>query len=185
MHPLIPVGVLATVAVAIGVVITEQHRPVAVSGAGPVQVAGISYDPVGARVLSEAGDAVVIRALPANQRSATQDGRVLFGVFLTLENTGGSPQPMSRRYALVDADQHSFTPISLQPGSAYAYRAGELAGGQVVPAVNSAPAWNYAEQGYPLVFRVPSANARDGDLTLRVFDPTGAAPPADTIVQTA
>jgi hypothetical protein len=184
VHPLIPVTALATVAIGLGVGIAHQHAGAAVSGTGPVEAAGIAYDAQGARVLNEAGDAAVIRALPSDERRSAGD-RVLYGVFITLHNGGGASRPMSRRFALIDADLHSFTPIPLRGDSAFAYRARDLAGGQVAPPAGSAPAGDYAEQGYPLVFRIPRANARDGDLTLRVFDPTGATPPADTIVQTA
>jgi hypothetical protein len=133
-------------------------------------------------MLDENGDAPVIRALPQSERLATR-GEVLYGVFITLANNGPRTRPMSRRFALMDDDQHSFRQIPLRRDSPYAYRAGDLAAGRISPADGSAPAENLAEQGYPLVFRVPRGDASDGLLVLRVFDPTGATAPQDIIVQ--
>jgi hypothetical protein len=183
MHPLAPVTALAIVAIGLGAVIAHQQPITAVSGTGPVDVGGLQYAVGGARPLDEIGDAPVIRALPRSQPHASRQG-VLYGVFVTVDNRGPRAWPMARRFALIDADEHSFTPIPLRRDSAFAYRARSLPGWQLAPATGSAPADDYAEEGYPLVFRIPSANARDGLLTLRVFDPTGSAP-GDTVVQAA
>jgi hypothetical protein len=114
MHPLLPVGVAATVGVALTVALANPPSGVGARASGPLGVAGITYDPQSARPLDELGDAAVIRALPPSERRASR-GRVL----------------------------------------------------------------------YPLVFSIPRASARDGALTLRVFDPTGATPPAGILVQSA
>jgi hypothetical protein len=182
MHPLLPITGIATVVLAFGIVIGHAQSETAYSVARPTVVAGIQYDLQGARALDELGDAPVISALPPSQRRASP-GQALYGVFITLSNGGARPRPMSRHFSLVDEDDHAYGLIALRPDSPFAYRARDLAGGRVTPASDSAPAQDLADQGYPLVFRIPRSEARDGSLTLRVFDPTGATPPAEIAVQ--
>jgi hypothetical protein len=183
MHPRLPVAVLATVVgVSIGVAMAHQPSDAAISPTGAAAVAGLQYNVSGARPLDEIGDAPVIGALPPRQRHASSQ-TVVYGVFVNVDNNGARTRPMARRFALIDARRHGFTPIPLRQDSAFAYRATGLAAGQVAPTVGSAPAQDLAEQGYPLVFRVPRSAAGDGSLTLRVFDPTAATQPVDILVQ--
>jgi hypothetical protein len=184
MRPLLPVALVASVGIALAVALANPQPSVGARASGPLVVGAITYTAQSARPLDEFGDAAVIRALPASERRATR-GRVLYGVFVTLANDGTRTRPTSRRFALIGVDYHSFSPIPLRPDSAFAYRARDLAGGRVLPQPGSPPAQDYAEQGYPLVFSIPRASARDGALTLRVFDPTGATPPEGTVVQSA
>lgn len=182
MHPLLPIAGIVTAVVAFAAVIAHDYSDKPVSAARPIEVAGIQYNVQGARVLDLNGDEPVIRALPPSQRRAS--GRqVVYGVFITLTNSGARTRPMSRQFTLIDDNQHTFRPIPLRRDSPFAYRPGDLAGGRVSPASDSAPAQDFAEQGYPLVFRIPRRETREGLLLLRVFDPTAATPPADTIVQ--
>jgi hypothetical protein len=184
-HPLLAVLALVTVVgVSLGVAMAHQPSAAAISPTGAVAVAGLQYNVSGARPLDEIGDAPVIRALPPTQ-PRTSSRTVDYGVFITVDNNGARTQPMARRFALIDASQHSFAPIALRQDSAFAYRAAGLAAGQVAPPVASAPAQDMAEQGYPLVFRIPLTAATDGSLTLRVFGPTAATPPVDILVQAA
>jgi hypothetical protein len=183
MHLVLPVTVLAiVVGVALGVALAHQPSDAAVSPNGAVAVAGLQYSVSGARPLDEVGDAPVIRALPPSQRRAST-ASVDYGVFIIVANNGARTRPMARRFALIDASEHSFTPIPLRPDSAFAYRPTGLAAGRLAPPTASAPAQDLAEQGYPLVFRIPRTAAGDGSLTLRVFDPTAATPPVDILVQ--
>lgn len=183
MHPLLPITGIATVAVALGLVIGHaQAQPANAAGDTPAVVAGIQYDVQGARILDENGDAPVIRAVAPSRRRAP-GGQVVYGVFITLANTGTRTRPMSRHFTLVDDDGHTYSAIPLQPDSPFAYRARALAGGLVAPASDSAPATDLAEQGYPLVFHIPRSDTLGGLLVLRVFDPTGATPTAQIEVQ--
>jgi hypothetical protein len=184
-HPLLAVLALVTVVgVSLGVAMAHQPSATAISPTGAVAVAGLQYNVSGARPLDEMGDAPVIHALPPSLRRASSR-TVDYGVFITVDNNGARTRPMARRFALIDASQHSFTPIALRRDSRFAYRATGLATGQVAPPAGSAPAQDGAEQGYPLVFRIPGTAAADGSLTLRVFDPTAATPPVDILVQSA
>jgi hypothetical protein len=178
------VALVTVVGVSLGVAMAHQPSAAAISPTGAVAVAGLEYNVSGARPLDEIGDAPVIRALPPSQPGASSQ-TADYGVFISVDNNGTRTRPMARRFALIDAGQHSFTPIALRQDSAFAYRAAGLAGGQVAPPAGSAPAQDMAEQGYPLVFRIPLSAAGDGSLTLRVFDPTAATPPVDILVQAA
>jgi hypothetical protein len=185
MHPMLPVtALIGVLGVSLGVAIAHQPSVAAISPNDAVAFGGLQYNVSGARALDELGDAPVLRALPGIQSGASRL-TVDYGVFITVANNGARTRPMARRFALIDASQHSFTPIPLRQDSAFAYRATGLAAGQAAPANGSAPATDLAEQGYPLVFRIPGTAAADGSLTLRLFGPTATTPPVDILVQSA
>jgi hypothetical protein len=167
--------------VTLGVVGRHQQYAHALSSSGPIGVAGVTYRVAGSRPLNAIDDAAVLRALPAPLRSPA-GGDVLYGVFISATNTGDRTRPLARRFELIDPSLHGFAPLPLAATSASRYRAGRLPPGAQVPASGSPVTQNLAEQGYPLVFRLPRP-AYAQTLTLRIFDPTGRTSPADILVQ--
>lgn len=167
----------------LGIAGHEQHRAAAVGPNLPSDVAGLTYTVMGARPLDERGDETTLGALPAEERRNDRTS-IVFGVFVDVANHGRRPVGMARRFELLDAAGRTYAPIPLNPASAFAYRPRRLAPGASAPADLTPAASDLAEQGYPLVFRLPRSSVQPNDpLALRVFDPTGRTPPAEILVQ--
>jgi hypothetical protein len=185
-HRILLIGILTAllvVAAGLGFVGHEEHRAAAVAPNLPTDVAGLTYSVMGARPLDERGDEETLGALPADERRNDRDS-IVYGVFISVANQGARPAGMAHRYELVDAKGQIRAQIPLNPASPFAYRPRALARGGQAPANFTPPASDLAEQGYPLVFRIPRSSYRPNDpLTLRVFDPTGRTHPADILVQ--
>ncbi|HEX8101685.1 MAG TPA: hypothetical protein VF533_03665 [Solirubrobacteraceae bacterium] len=174
------IGVVAIVLVIAGV--TDSEDAGAASAEGPVEVAGLTYAIEGSRPLDEDGDRPAIGALsPADRRLA--GGQQLYGIFLAVDNRGSSPRPIARRFTLVDGRGRRFAPLPLAASSPFALPRGDVAPGHHSPRAASPPTADVAEDGYPLVFRVPGKVADDTELTLRIEDPTGRGPAVDLLVQ--
>jgi hypothetical protein len=166
---------------AVGVLAGHQKPTPSAGFSGPADVAGITYQFEAARPLDDVGDAAALQALPARLWRRPGDD-VLYAVFVTATNSSDRTQPLARRFELVDALDRRFSPLPLAATSAYRYPGGTLRPGGQAPATGSAVAANLAEQGYPLVFRVPRASY-EKMLTLRVFDPAGTTQAAAIVVQ--
>jgi hypothetical protein len=174
------VCVIASVIV-VTVMHAEQKVALAAGPNAPVAVAGVTYRAQASRAMDEAGDAAALRALPRRLRHPSS-ADVLYGVFVSATNSSDATHQLARRFELIDANMRPFAPLPLAAGSAYRYRPSQLPPGARVPANGSPAAQNLAEQGYPLVFRLPRA-AYLKRLTLRIFDPTGSTPPGEIVVQ--
>jgi hypothetical protein len=115
-------------------------------------------------------EAGLARGLPSGDAKLGRH-QLLFAVFLGVTNETDRRLPMATSFALRDTRNREYSPTSLGPRNAFAYRPGLIAPETHRPAPWT-PAGRYlTADGLMLVFRIPRRSYDDGPLELVVHDP--------------
>ncbi len=147
------------------------------SGAGApyLDVGPLVYEVQQSRQLNsfDVEDAAYLRGLPASARRLGP-GQEWLGVFVQVYNHNTQAQPAASEVTISDTQGNTYTPVALEQGNLYAYRAGEVAGNGRLPPLDST-AGQGPTQGGLLLFKINTASLDNRPLTLHIVDPTDAA----------
>jgi len=115
----------------------------------------LKYQVQGSRQLNpfDLQDKALLEGVPADEQSL-QDDEVWFGVFMQVENESDEPLRPASEIEIIDTQEDIFKPVDLEQTSPFAYRAEDpIAGGAIAP-VPDTPAFNTANQGSLLLFKL-------------------------------
>jgi hypothetical protein len=162
---------VAFATVAVGACANKDERTLHAATEGEyVDVGPLKYQVQISRLLNpnDPEDRGYLIDLPAGESLGANDQ--WFGVFMRVENDTDDPQPVADRYEIVDTQDNHYAPIQMGPKNVFAYRAGRLAGNEVLPFPDS-PAGQNSIQGALLLFKIPVANFENRPLELRIASP--------------
>ncbi len=115
----------------------------------------LKYQVQGSRQLNpdDIQDRAMLVGVPAAQQVLKED-EVWFGVFMQVENEDEKPLRPASDIEIIDTQEDVFEPVELEPTNQFAYRAGDpIPGGQIAP-LQDTPAFNTANQGSLLLFKL-------------------------------
>ena len=115
----------------------------------------LKYQVQGSRQLNpdDKQDRSLLAGLPADQ-PPLKDDEVWFGVFVQVENESEEPLRPASDIEIIDTQEDVFKPVELEQSNPFAYRAEEpIEGGDIAPMPDT-PAYNTANQGSLLLFKL-------------------------------
>lgn len=115
----------------------------------------LKYQVQGSRQLNpdDIQDRPMLAGVPAGEQKLKPD-EVWFGVFVQVENESRHPLKPASEIEIVDTQEDVFKPIELEQANQFAYRPEDpIPGGEISP-VPDAPAFNTANQGSLLLFKL-------------------------------
>ena len=156
-----PLAVLAVLLVSGGLAACGKHHDEEakvqhIEGEGfYLSLGELKYQVQGSRQLNpfDIQDKALLEGIPAEEQSL-EDDEVWFGVFLQVENEADEPLRPASEIEIVDTQEDVFKPIELDETSPFAYRAEDpISGGAIAP-IPDTPAFNTANQGSLLLFKL-------------------------------
>ena len=117
-------------------------------------------------------DRAYLVGLDASQRRLPA-GQEWFAVFVRVQNEDSKAHPAARAYTITDTQNTKFRPLPLGPDNVFAYRAGNVAGHNLIPVPDS-PAAEGTIQGSLLLFKIPTTNLENRPLELSIVSPEGS-----------
>jgi len=115
----------------------------------------LKYQVQGSRQLNpdDTQDRALLAGVPAAQQGL-EDHEVWFGVFVQVENESGEPLRPASDIEIIDTQEDIFKPVELEDANPFAYRATDpIPGGEIAPQPDT-PAFNTANQGSLLLFKL-------------------------------
>jgi hypothetical protein len=115
----------------------------------------LKYQVQGSRQLNphDVQDRALLAGVPEAEQGLDDD-EVWFGVFVQVENESDEPLRPASDIEIVDTQEDVFKPIELEQSNPFAYRPEDpIAGGDVAP-IPDTPAFNTANQGSLLLFKL-------------------------------
>jgi hypothetical protein len=115
----------------------------------------LKYQVQGSRQLNpdDVQDRALLAGLPADDQKLGED-EVWFGVFVQVENESDEPLRPASDIEIVDTQEDVFKPVELGQSNPFAYRPEDpIAGGEIAPIADT-PAFNTANQGSLLLFKL-------------------------------
>lgn len=156
-----PVAVLAALLAggglgACGKHLDEEAKVVQIENEGLYLPLGeLKYQVQGSRQLNpdDVQDRALLAGVPAAQQEL-KDDEVWFGVFLQVENESEESLRPASEIEIVDTQEDVFKPIELEQTNQFAYRPEDpIPAGELTP-VDEAPAFNTANQGALVLFKL-------------------------------
>ncbi len=133
----------------------------------------LKYQVQGSRQLNadDIQDKPFLSGVPAAQ-SVLKPDEVWFGVFMQVENEDDVPLRPSGDIEIIDTQEDVFKPLGLEQTNPFAYRSTDpIPGGQLTPLPDS-PAFNTANQGALLLFKLTIEALDNRPLELKVESST-------------
>jgi hypothetical protein len=115
----------------------------------------LKYQVQGSRQLNadDAQDRALLAGVPAGEQELDDD-ELWFGVFMQVENESEEPLRPASDVEIVDTQEDVFKPVKLDQSNPFAYRPEDpIAGGEIAP-IPDTPAFNTANQGSLLLFKL-------------------------------
>jgi hypothetical protein len=115
----------------------------------------LKYQVQGSRQLNpdDVQDKALLAGIPAGEQDLDDD-ELWFGVFMQVENESEEPLRPASDIEIVDTQEDIFTPVELDQSNPFAYRPEDpIAGGEIAPIADT-PAFNTANQGSLLLFKL-------------------------------
>jgi hypothetical protein len=115
----------------------------------------LKYQVQGSRQLNpdDVQDKALLAGVPAAEQRLEPD-EVWFGVFVQVENESEEALRPARDVEIIDTQEDVFKPVELEQSNQFAYRAEDpIEGGEIAP-VPDTPAFNTANQGSLLLFKL-------------------------------
>lgn len=133
----------------------------------------LKYQVQGSRQLNpdDTQDGPMLAGVPAADQGL-EENEVWFGVFLQVENEASRPLKPSGDIEIIDTQEDVFDPIELEDTNPFAYEASEaIAPGEVAPLPDTA-AFNTANQGSLVLFKLTLAALDNRPLELKIESST-------------
>ena len=115
----------------------------------------LKYQVQGSRQLNpdDIQDRSLLAGIPAAQQQL-KDNEVWFGVFMQVENESDEPLRPASDIEIVDTQEDVYRPVELDQSNPFAYRPEDpIQGGDIAPIADT-PAFNTANQGSLLLFKL-------------------------------
>jgi len=140
-----------------------------------LDVGPLTYEVQLSRQLNTAAteDAAYLQGLTAAQLKL-EPGEEWFAVCIQVYNDGSKPQPAATNISIYDAQGNVYTPIVPAQGNPYAYRAGTVPAGGLIPEPGTAAAAG-PSQAAVMLFKIRTVSLDNRPLELKVVNPTNAA----------
>jgi hypothetical protein len=176
-----PLAVLAALLVSGGLTACGKHlnedaRVIQIANEGLYLPLGeLKYQVQGSRQLNpnDVQDRTLLVGVPADQQQL-KPNEVWFGVFLQVANQGKQPLKPSGDIQIIDTQEDVFKPLALEATNPFAYRSTEsIAGGELAPQKDT-PAFNTANQGSMLLFKLTLDALDNRPLELKIESSTTA-----------
>lgn len=156
-----PLAVLAALVVSGGLGACGKHRDEdakiqQIEGEGYYLSLGeLKYQVQGSRQLNpdDVQDKALLAGIPAAEQKLEPD-EVWFGVFMQVENESEEPLRPASDIEIVDTQEDVFKPIELDQSNQFAYRPEEPIGGGEIAPIPDRPAFNTANQGSLMLFKL-------------------------------
>ncbi len=97
---------------------------------------------------------------------------VWFGVWMRVENVTDEPHEAATRFTIVDTQENEYVPVRIDGANPFAYRGGEVAGGELLPSPNG-PAGERSPNGAVMLFKLKRFSLDNRPLELIIDDPEG------------
>ena len=139
-----------------------------------VGVDGLTYQVQISRILDPASpeDEAYLRGLPEDEAEPADD-EVWFGIFMRVENETDEELPAAEEFVIHDTQETEYEPIELDTEvNAFAYEAGPVEPGELIPQPNSPPADNTI-QGSLLLFKMEVESLGNRPLELEIESQQG------------
>lgn len=95
-----------------------------------------------------------------------------FAVFLRAQNYGDNPQPLAKKFRVIDTSGHPYDPLQLDSTNAFAWAPTEQIGAnRIYPNLNSAAGAGPVRQGALLLFKLSDAVYQNRPLILEIYSP--------------
>ena len=160
-RPVRPIAVLAALLVSGGLAACGKHRDEDakiqhIEGEGYYLSLGeLKYQVQGSRQLNpdDIQDKALLAGIPAGEQELKPD-EVWFGVFMQVENESDEPLRPASDIEIVDTQEDVYKPVKLDQSNPFAYRPEDpIEGGEIAP-VPDTPAFNTANQGSLMLFKI-------------------------------
>ena len=147
-----------------------------------LDVGGLKYQVQISRVLNpnDNEDRAYLVDLPLSQRELAPD-EAWFAVFLLVQNNNEETYDAAEEFEILDTQENVYTPLELGPDNVFAYRAGPVAPGDILPEPDTAARNNPSVNGALLLFKVKNFAFDNRPLELEIHSP-GEAQPAQAFV---
>jgi hypothetical protein len=129
---------------------------------------GLKYQVQISRFLnpSDAEDSSYLKGLPSGEQLGRNE--IWFGVFMRVENDGGSTEPATSDFTITDTQNNTFRPVPLDTNvNSFAYRPQTLPPTGLIPNPNSV-AGQGSIQGSLILFRLNEDDLQNRPLTLHI-----------------
>ena len=139
-----------------------------------VGVDGLTYQVQISRILNPASreDQAYLLGLPEDEAEPTAE-EVWFGIFMRVENEGDEPREAAEGFVIHDTQETEYEPIELDTEvNVFAYEAGPVEPGELIPQPNSQPADNTI-QGSLLLFKMEVESLGNRPLELEIESQQG------------
>ena len=156
-----PLAVLAALLVSGGLAACGKHHDEDakiqhIEGEGfYLSLGELKYQVQGSRQLNpdDTQDKALLAGIPAAEQEL-KDNEVWFGVFMQVENESDEPLRPASDIEIVDTQEDVYKPVELDQSNPFAYRAEDpIEGGDIAPIADT-PAFNTANQGSLLLFKL-------------------------------
>ena len=156
-----PLAVLAALLAAGGLAACGNHHDETakiqhIEGEGfYLSLGELKYQVQGSRQLNphDVQDKALLAGIPAAEQDLDED-EVWFGVFMQVENESEEPLRPASDIEIVDTQEDIFKPLELDQSNPFAYRPEDpIEGGDIAPIADT-PAFNTANQGSLLLFKL-------------------------------
>ena len=156
-----PLAVLAVLLVSGGLAACGKHHDENakiqhIEGEGfYLSLGELKYQVQGSRQLNpdDTQDKALLAGIPAAEQEL-KDDEVWFGVFMQVENESDEPLRPASDIEIVDTQEDVYKPVELDQSNPFAYRAEDpIEGGDIAPIADT-PAFNTANQGSLLLFKL-------------------------------
>jgi hypothetical protein len=115
----------------------------------------LKYQVQGSRQLNphDVQDRALLAGIPAGDQDLDED-EVWFGVFMQVENESEEPLRPASDIEIIDTQEDVFKPVELDQSNPFAYRPEDpIEGGAIAPVADT-PAFNTANQGSLMLFKL-------------------------------
>jgi len=119
-------------------------------------------------------DRSYLEGLSAADRALKPD-QVWFGVFMRVQNEGGTAQPPSNDIQIVDTQEEVFRPVPLDATNLFAYRSDDLVPAHDVVPLRDTPAFDSPIRGSLILFKLTLTSLGNRPLELKIESRTGRA----------
>ena len=103
------------------------------------------------------------------------DDEVWFGIWMRVENVTDEPHEAASRFVVVDTQENEYVPVRVAEENPFAYRGGEVDGGELLPNPNG-PAGERSPNGAIMLFKLKRFSLDNRPLELIIDDPEGGRP---------
>jgi hypothetical protein len=118
-------------------------------------------------------DSNYLQGLPADERKL-EAGEEWFGVFVQVYNNSSHPLTAASQMTISDTQGNVYTPVELETGNQFAYRAGSIPPQGRIPELDTIAAEGPI-QGSLLLFKIHTVSLDNRPLKLKIVDPENPA----------